>query len=268
MRARSLSGPKGFVVLAALCGAFIALPIFSLIARVPWSGIFTSLRSDVSTSAVKLSLRTSLTSTALAVITGLPLAWVLAHRSFIGKRAIRALCVLPMVLPPVVGGIALLYAFGTKGSVGSLLDHWFHIRIGFTETAAILSQFFVAVPFFVVVMESAFLQFNEQFNGASRVLGSGPWRTMWHVTLPILRPSLLAGIVLTWARALGEFGATITFAGNTPGRTQTLPLAIYTSLESGSNDALVLSLIMIAISFTTLVLLRDKWTSALQRSGS
>lgn len=266
-RSRSLSSPRGFLIIAITCAILIALPLVALIIRVPWTNFWSSLSSDAATTALFLSARTSLITTSLAVITGLPLAWLLAHRNFPGIAFVRALCVLPMVLPPVVGGVALLYAFGTKGLIGSALDNWWGIRLGFTQTAAILAQYFVAVPFFIVVMESAFQQFDQRLAHAARTLGAGPWRTFVTVTLPVVRPALIAGVVLTWARALGEFGATITFAGNTPGRTQTLPLAIYTAFESGDDQALVLSFIMMAVSFVVLVLLRQHWISALKRGG-
>ena len=262
-RSRSLSSPRGFLIIAVICAILIALPLVALVIRVPWTNFWSSLSSDAARTALFLSARTSLISTSLAVITGLPLAWLLAHRNFPGIAVVRALCVLPMVLPPVVGGVALLYAFGTKGLIGSALNDWWGIRLGFTQTAAILAQYFVAVPFFIVVMESAFQRLAQ----AARTLGAGPWHTFVTVTLPVVRPALIAGVVLTWARALGEFGATITFAGNTPGRTQTLPLAIYTAFESGDDQALVLSFIMMAVSFVVLVLLRQHWISALKRGG-
>lgn len=264
---RTLNGPRGFFAIAILCATLIALPLVALAIRVPWSTFFSSLSSETATTALFLSLRTSLISTSLAIITGLPLAWLLAHRNFRGIALVRALCVLPMVLPPVVGGVALLYAFGAKGVIGSALNDWFDIRLAFTQTAAVLAQYFVAVPFFIVVMESAFQQFDQRLAQAARTLGAGPWRTFVTVTLPVVRPALIAGVVLTWARALGEFGATITFAGNTAGRTQTLPLAIYMAFENGDDQALVLSFIMMTVSFVVLVLLRQHWISALKRGG-
>ncbi|MSO59877.1 MAG: molybdate ABC transporter permease subunit [Ilumatobacteraceae bacterium] len=266
-RSRAVNSPRGFSAVAIACGVLIALPLVALVIRVPWSQFWLSLSSDAATTALSLSIRTSLISTSLAVVTGLPLAWLLAHRNFRGIAIVRALCVLPMVLPPVVGGVALLYAFGTKGVVGSALNDWWGVRLAFTQTAAVLAQYFVAVPFFIVVMESAFQQFDQRLAHAARTLGAGAWRTLVTITLPVVRPALIAGIVLTWARALGEFGATITFAGNTPGRTQTLPLAIYMAFENGDDQALVLSFVMMTVSFVALVLLRQHWISALKRGG-
>ena len=173
-----------------------------------------------------------------------------------------------MVLPPVVGGVALIYAFGRRGLIGSSLEDWFGYRIAFTQSATVLAQFFVAAPFFIVVMESAFSQVDASTTWAARTLGAGPWRTLLKVNIPILWPSLIAGTVLTWARALGEFGATITFAGNSPGSTQTLPLAIYSSLESGKDAAVSLSFLMMAISFVVLISLRHRWMTAFQRGAA
>jgi molybdate transport system permease protein len=265
---RALSAPKGMAVLATVCGVLVVLPLASLVVRVPWRSFWSTLSSDASQTALWLSLRTSLITTLLAILTGLPLAWVLAHVRFRFKTVIRAACVLPMVLPPVVGGVALLYAFGRRGVVGSSLDDWFGIRIAFTQSAAVLAQYFVAVPFFVVVMESAFQQADPRVSDAARTLGAGPWRTLLRVVLPSMKPAIVAAVALTWARALGEFGATISFAGNSPGRTQTLPLAIYSSLEAGDNEALTLSFIMMFVSFTVLVLLRHRWLGALRRGGA
>jgi molybdate transport system permease protein len=191
-----------------------------------------------------------------------------AHRTFPLKNVLRTLCVLPMVLPPVVGGVALIYAFGRRGLIGSTLEDWFGYRIAFTQSATVLAQFFVAAPFFIVVMESVFSQVDASTTWASRTLGAGPWRTLLTVNIPILWPSLVAGIVLTWARALGEFGATITFAGNSPGSTQPLPLAIYSSLESGNDAAVSLSFLMMVISFVVLISLRQRWMTAFQRGAA
>ena len=265
---RTLSSPRGIAIFATVCAVLIVLPLGSLVVRVPWSTFWSTLSSDTSQTALWLSLRTSFITTVLAIFSGLPLAWVLAHVQFRFKTLIRAVCVLPMVLPPVVGGVALLYAFGRRGVVGSSLDDWFGIRIAFTQSAAVLAQYFVAVPFFVVVMESAFQQADPRISDAARTLGAGPWRTLLRVVLPGMKPAFVAAIALTWARALGEFGATISFAGNSPGRTQTLPLAIYSSLEAGNDEALTLSFIMMIVSFSVLVALRQRWLGALRRGGA
>jgi molybdate transport system permease protein len=246
----------------------VIVPVVAVVWRMPWSGFWSSVSNDASRTALTLSLRTSLITTLLTLLFGTPLAWVLANSRFRGRTVVRSVLVLPMVLPPVVGGVALLYAFGRRGLVGGVLHDWFGVRLAFTETAAVMAQFFVAAPFFIVVMEAAFEQLDARVVGSARTFGAGPWYTFRTVTIPLVRPSMVAGLVLTWARALGEFGATITFAGNTPGRTQTIPLAVYSALESGDDSALALSLLMVAVSAVVLVALRGRWVGALRRGGA
>jgi molybdate transport system permease protein len=259
--------PRGVIPVAMVGLLLLALPIIAMLIRVPWSAVPEIVTDESNRSALFLSLRTSVLATLLSVAVGAPVAWLIAHHTFPGMRIIRALCVLPMVLPPVVGGVALIYVLGKNGVIGQYLWDWFGIRIAFTESAAVLAQFFVAAPYFIVVMESAFTSVDPALVGVSRSLGARPWNVLLHVQLPLVRPALIAGLVLTWARALGEFGATITFAGNTQGRTQTLPLAVYTALESGRDAALLLSVVLIVVSFTVLVSLRAHWTSGVFRRG-
>ena len=171
----------------------------------------------------------------------------------------RALCTLSMVLPPVVGGVALFFSFGRRGLFGQYLDRWFGITLPFTTSAVVLAQTFVAMPFLVLTMEAALRQLDRRHEEAARTLGGSRWYVFRRVTLPTVRPALVAGAVLAWARALGEFGATITFAGNFPGTTQTMPLATYLALESDPEEALVLSLVLIAVSFAVLLGLRERW---------
>jgi molybdate transport system permease protein len=247
--------------------ALVIVPIAAVVWRTPWSNFWSAVSNDASRTALVLSLRTSVVATLLALIFGTPLAWFLANSNLRGRSLVRALIILPMVLPPVVGGVALLFAFGRRGLMGGLLNDWFGIRLAFTETATVMAQFFVAAPFFVVVMEAAFDQVDQRVVGAARTFGAGPWRTFLTVTIPLVGPSLIAATVLTWARALGEFGATITFAGNTPGRTQTVPLAVYSALESGNDSALALSMLMVIVSVAVLVALRGRWMGALRRGG-
>jgi molybdate transport system permease protein len=262
---RNLSAPRAIVLFAVPAVAIVVVPVVAVILRANWSTFLTSISTDTSRTALLLSIRTSLLTTGLALIFGTPLAWLLANREFKLKSLLRALCVLPMVLPPVVGGVALLFAFGRRGVVGSVLNDLFGWQLAFTQTATVLAQFFVAVPFFVVVMEAAFGQVDHRVVGSARTFGAGPWRTFVTVTLGLVRPSLVAALVLTWARALGEFGATIAFAGNTAGRTQTVPLAVFSQLESGDDSALALSMLMMIVSLIVLVALRGKWFSALRR---
>jgi molybdate transport system permease protein len=189
----------------------------------------------------------------------LPIAWIQARCQFPGQALLRGCTLLPIVLPPVVGGVALLAAFGRRGVLGQWLDQWFGVQLPFSTAGAILAETFVAMPFFILAAEGALRGIDERFEDAARTLGAGPWGVLVAVTLPMARPALLAGVALCWARALGEFGATITFAGNFPGRTQTVPLAVYLLLESRPQAGIVLSLVLVAISLAVLIVLRDRW---------
>ena len=198
--------------------------------------------------ALRLSVVCSLSATALSILLGLPLAWLLARVAFPGRRFLRAAVTLPIVFPPVVGGIALLFAFGRRGLLGQYLYEWFDIRLPFTTPGTIIAETFVAMPFFVITVEAALRTMDRRLEDASRTLRAGRWATFRYVTVPAIRPSLIAGAVLCWARALGEFGATITFAGSFPGKTQTIPLAAYLALERDTDAAIALSLVLLAIS--------------------
>jgi molybdate transport system permease protein len=262
-------GPSGErVPVVVLAGAVLAATIFivplaGLLWRAPWSSAWSVLSEPESRTALRLSLETSVAATAIAVLLGVPLAWVQARISYPGRGLVRALTLLPMVLPPVVGGIALLLALGKKGLVGQYLDDA-GVHLPFHVGGAILAETFVAMPFLVLTVEAAFRSIDRRFEDAARTLGASRFNVFRRVTLPMIRPSLIAGAVLCWARALGEFGATITFAGNTPGRTQTLPLFVYVKLEEGTIEpAIVLSLLLLVISLAVLVSLRDRWLSAL-----
>ncbi len=239
--------------------AFFALPFLGLLWRAPWGSVFDVLSEPSVRTALWLSLRTSLTATLLAVIFGVPLAWLLARVPFAGSSAVRALCLLSMVLPPVVGGVALFFSFGRRGLFGQYLDRWFDVQLPFTTWGVVAAQTFVAMPFLVITVEAALRQTDRRYEDAARTLGGSRWYVFRRVTMPTIRPALIAGAVLAWARAFGEFGATITFAGNFPGTTQTLPLATYIALESDPDTALVISLLMVAVSFAVLIGLRDRW---------
>ena len=198
----------------------------------------------------------------LALLLGVPLAWVQARVEFPGRSLLRALTTLPMVLPPVVGGVALLLAFGREGLLGRYLFDAFGIRLPFTTAGVILAEAFVAMPFLVITVEAGLRSMNRRLEEAARTLGAGRWRVLTRVTLPLVAPSIFSGALLSWSRALGEFGATITFAGNFPGRTQTLPLAVYLLLETRPEAAVMLSLVLVAISLAVLVGLRDRYLAA------
>ena len=239
--------------------AFFVLPLAGLLTRTPWAELLDQLTRPGVLTALRVSAVASLGAVAISAVFGVPLALVLARAEFPGKNLVRALTTLPMVLPPVVGGIALLLAFGRRGLVGQWLDRWFGISLPFTTVATVLAATFVSMPFFIITVEAGLRAMDRRLEDAAATLGSSRWRTLWRITLPQVAPSLGAGAALCWVRALGEFGATITFAGNLPGTTQTLPLAAYLALENQLEGAIVLSLIMLVFSLVVLVVLRDRW---------
>lgn len=255
--ARQLGLPLS--LLGALAVAIFGLPLVGLLVRAPWRSAWADLTAPASVDALRLSLVCSLSATAIALLLGVPLAWVQARLEFPGKAFLRAVTTLPMVLPPVVGGVALLFAFGRRGLVGEFLFDSFGIRLPFTTAGVILAETFVAMPFLVITVEAGLRSMNIRFEEAARTLGAGRWTVFWRVTMPLVAPSLFAGAVLCWSRALGEFGATITFAGNLPGTTQTLPLAVYLELETRPEAAIMLSLVLVAVSIIVLLGLRDRW---------
>jgi molybdate transport system permease protein len=261
---RSEPRPPAIAIgIAGVAAAFFVLPLLGLLWRAPWSQAWTELSSHEALQALRLSLVTSLLATAAAVVLGVPLAWVQARLHYPGQSVVRALTTLPMVLPPVVGGTALLLALGRHGLVGQYLRHA-GVQLTFSMWGAVLAETFVAMPFLVVTVEAALRSVDRGLEDAARTLGVGRWRVFRRVTLPLIRPSLVAGAVLCWARALGEFGATITFAGNLPGSTRTLPLFIYVRLDSANPEsAIVLSLVLLAVSFVVLISLRRRWLGGL-----
>jgi molybdate transport system permease protein len=256
---RRRAPPFALLVPAALGAAFLVLPLVGLLQRAPWGDLADELTSPVVRDALALSLVTSLSATAVSLVLGVPLAWVLARVPFPGRHLVRAAVTLPMVLPPVVGGAALLFALGRRGLVGSWLDDAFGIHLPFTAAGVVVANTFVAMPFLVVSVEGALRSTDRRYEEAAATLGAGRWTVLTSVTLPLVRPSLVAGALLCWARALGEFGATITFAGNLQGRTQTMPLAVFLALERDRGSAVALSLVLVAVSLAVLVGLRDRW---------
>lgn len=250
--------PLGLLLPAAGALALVVLPLVGLLVRAPWGGMRTELLSSGVVTALRLSLECSLGAVAIAVVLGVPLGWVLARVPFRGASVVRALVTLPMVLPPVVGGVALLLAFGRRGILGDALDR-IGVSLPFTTGGAILAEAFVAMPFLVVAVEAGIRQLDRRYEDAAATLGAGPWARFVRITVPLVTPSLLAGIALCWARALGEFGATITFAGNFPGKTQTMPLAVYIALETDPDGAIALSLLLLVVSLALLVALRHRW---------
>jgi molybdate transport system permease protein len=257
--------PLVAVLLALVAVAFFVLPLVGLIQRAPWGEVWDDLSDPAARDAIRLSLECSLWSTGLSILFGVPLAYVLARSRFPGRSLVRALVVLPMVLPPVVGGIALLFAFQrNNGLIGGWLYDTFGLQFTFSKTGVILAETFVAMPFLVITVEAGLRSMDRRYEDAAASLGANRWTVFRRVTLPLVGPALFAGAALAWARALGEFGATITFAGNIQGRTQTIPLAVYNLLETDQGTAIALSLVLLAVSVIVLVLLRDQWFGGLR----
>ncbi|HYO38527.1 MAG TPA: ABC transporter permease [Nocardioidaceae bacterium] len=250
--------PTALLVPALLAVAFLALPLLALLARTPWSTLGAQVTSPAVLEALRLSLLTALAAIAVVAVVGVPLAWVLARVDFPGRSLLRAFVIVPLVLPPVVGGVALLSAFGRNGLVGAPLRDA-GITVPFTTTAVVIAHAFVALPFFVLSLEGALRATDREYDVVAATLGASRWTIFRTVSLPLAAPGLLAGLVLGWARALGEFGATITFAGNYPGTTRTMPSAIYVALQSDQDAAIVLSVILMAVSVAVLALLRERW---------
>lgn len=243
--------------------AIFVAPLIGLLTRTPWDRIGDLVSSPLVGDALRLSLTTSLIATAIAFLFGVPLAFLLARVELPGRSIVRGLVTLPLVLPPVVGGAALLFALGRRGLIGEPLYESTGFLLPFSIWGVVLANTFVAMPFLVITVEGALRNLDPRFEGAASTLGAGRWTVLRRVTLPLIAPSLISGLVLTWARAFGEFGATITFAGNLQGRTQTLPLAVFVALESDRDTAVAISLVMVVISLTLLVVLRDRWWKAL-----
>jgi molybdate transport system permease protein len=263
MRAGGRPRPPVIVVaIGAITVVFLALPLTGLLLNASWSTLWSDLTSPVSLDALRLSLICSLWATGLSLVLGLPVAWLLARCTFPGKRVVRALAILPMVLPPVVGGVALLLAFGRSGILGRPLFELTGIQFTFATAGAVLAETFVAMPFLIITVEAALVGMDIRYEDVAASLGAGRLTTFRRVTMPLISSSLVAGAALTWARALGEFGATITFAGNIQGRTQTLPLAVYLALQGNEHVAIALSLTLVGISFAVLVALRGRWLGA------
>ncbi|HEV2810862.1 MAG TPA: ABC transporter permease [Acidimicrobiales bacterium] len=254
--------PGLIVPLAVVALAYVAVPFAALLQRAPWSDLGDLLGRPVVTDALRLSVITAFAATGISMLVGMPLAWVLARTSFPGRSAARALVLLPMILPPVVGGTALVLAFGQRGLLGAPVYASTGFLLPYSPWGVVAANTFVAMPFLVLTVEAGLRAADQRYEDAAATLGAGRWTILRRITLPQLAPSILAGSVLCWARALGEFGATVTFAGNLVGRTQTLPLAVSLTVESDRDAAIALSLVLIALSLAVLVPLRDRWFTA------
>jgi molybdate transport system permease protein len=244
---------------AGLALAFLVLPLVALLVRAPWGSLPEQLVTAEVGQALRLSLVCATSATVLCLLLGVPLAWVLARVDVRGRHLLRALVTVPLVLPPVVGGVALLLLLGRRGLIGRHLESWFGLSLPFTTTAVVLAEAFVAMPFLVIAVEGALRGVDRRYEDASATLGASRWTTFSRVTLPLVAPGIGAGAVLCFARALGEFGATITFAGSYPGVTRTMPIEVYLALETDPERAVVLSLVLLLVSVVVLVSLRDRW---------
>ncbi|MEU8840189.1 ABC transporter permease [Streptomyces roseus] len=252
--------PLTLALPALLAVAFLLLPLVGILSRTEWSEVGTHLTSPGVVEALRLSLFVSLWALGLSLLLGVPLAWLLARVPFRGKAFVRSLVLLPMVLPPTVGGVALLLGFGRRGLLGPWLEGTFGITLPFHTSGAVVAATFVAMPFLVISLEGALGGLKQSYEETAASLGASPVRVFFTVTLPMVAPGLIAGAALTWARALGEFGATITFAGNLPGTTQTLPLQVYLLLQDEPEAATSVSLLLLVIAMAVLVALRGRWT--------
>ncbi len=259
MTAPPVSRPRSLLLPGLIALVLLVLPLLGLLQRAPWSSLVDRLTAEPVLDAVRVSIVVSVCASLLCLLLGLPLAWLLGRARLPGERFVRAVVLLPMVLPPVVAGTALLFALGRRGLVGQWLDRWFGITLPFTTAGAVVAATFVALPFFVTTVESALRQQGELLEEAAAASGAGPVATFWLVTVPSIRPAIGAGLALAWARALGEFGATVTFAGSLGGRTRTLPLETFLALETDRESALAISLLLLTISLAVLVALRGKW---------
>ncbi|MEP7035075.1 MAG: ABC transporter permease [Dermatophilaceae bacterium] len=250
----------GLVIPAWVAVAFLVVPLVALLAKVDWAGLPAHLSNPIVIPALRLSLQTTSSSLVICMLLGTPLAWLLARSTHRATPWLRALVTVPLVLPPVVGGVALLMAYGREGVIGKVLSDVTGWSIPFTTVAVVFAEVFVALPFYVLAVEGSMRGLDPRFDGLAATLGASPWRTFRTVVVPMVAPGIASGAALAWARALGEFGATITFAGSFSGRTQTAPLAVYFLLEGGDIQAVIaLSTVMLLISVVILGFLRGQW---------
>ena len=251
--------PLVLVLPATVAAAVLLVPLAAMVAATEPGGLADALRSEAARDALWLSVSTSTAAMLVCLVIGLPLAWLLARVDFPGRRLVRALVIVPMVLPPVVAGIALRSAFGRSGLLGEPILGVTGFAFPYTTWGVVLAHVFVALPFLVISTEGALRSTGSGYDGAAATLGAGRWTTFRRVTIPLALPGIAAAMVLAWARSLGEFGATITFNGNYPGTTQTMPTLIYVARQSDADAALALSLVMLLVSVGVLVVLRDRW---------
>ncbi len=251
--------PPVLAVPAVLGLALLVLPLGALVARVEWATLWADITAPAAVSALVLSLATGLVATLVCLVLGVPLALLIARATPRWSAVLRAVVTIPLVLPPMVGGVALLFLLGRSAPLGSLIESWWGITIPFTTAAVVIAQVFVALPFLVLTVEGSLRTVGVDYERTAASLGAGRWRILWRVTLPLAAPGLIAGVILCFARAIGEFGATALFAGNAPGVTQTMPLAIYTAFNGsgvGQGTAVALSLLLLVTAVAVLLLVR------------
>ncbi|HEV8056091.1 MAG TPA: ABC transporter permease [Nocardioidaceae bacterium] len=253
--------PAALLVPAVLGLLYLVLPLLALLVRTPWSGLPAQLARPQVVDALRLSLLSATLATALCLLLGVPLAWVLARTQIPGRPVVRALVTVPLVLPPVVGGLALLLLLGRRGLLGERLDLWFGITLPYSTAAVVIAEAFVAMPFLVLTVEGALRSADVRLEDAATTLGASRLYAFRRVTLPLLAPGVTAGAVLCFARALGEFGATVTFAGSFPGVTRTMPIEIYLASQTTPETAVVLSVVLLTVSVLVLAGLRERWLS-------
>ena len=251
--------PLLLLVPAAVAALLLVVPLVTLVADTPWHRFGGQLSSSAVRDALSLTVLASAFTVVFCLLLGTPLAWVLARVAFPGRSLLRAAVLVPLVLPPVVAGVALVTALGQKGFIGKPLLDWFDITVPYTTTAVVVAHTFVSLPFYVLAVEGALRSAGEEYDAVAATLGADRWTTFRRVTLPLALPGVLAGSALAWARSLGEFGATITFAGNYPGTTQTMPSLIYTQLQSDPLVARTVSMVLLVFSISVLALLRNRW---------
>jgi molybdate transport system permease protein len=251
--------PTILLVPAVLAAALLVVPTLSLMVQTPWGDFLSQVSSTPVLQALWLTSLASVATVILCMLLGTPLAWLLARVEFRGRSLLRAAVLVPLVLPPVVAGVALVTALGRTGLVGRWFYDWFGLTLPYTTTAVVIAHTFVSIPFYVLSVEGALRAAGEDLDLVAATLGADRWTTFRRVTLPLAMPGVVAGAALAWARSLGEFGATITFAGNYPGTTQTMPSKIYTALQSEPDVARTLSMILLVVSVGVLALLRNRW---------
>jgi molybdate transport system permease protein len=244
---------------ACLAAALLVVPLVTLVLGTPWGDFWHQVGSHPVRQALWLTTLASLATVVACLVLGTPLAWLLARIEFRGRALLRAVVLVPLVLPPVVAGVALITALGRTGVIGRPLDDWFGITLPYTTWAVVIAHTFVSMPFYVLAVEGALRSSGEAYDAVAAALGADRWTTFRRVSLPLAMPGVVAGAALAWARSLGEFGATITFAGNYPGTTQTMPSLIYTELQSDPMVARTVSMVLLAVSIGVLALLRNRW---------